>query len=129
MRFAVTSQNFRTVTGHAGRARRFLVFETQEDGVPVEVGRLALDREQSIHEAGARGAHPLDGTNVLLSTGFAGHFVEVMAQRGIEAALTDRDDPAEAVRDFLVRHAAGTKLPISGCKCGGECHDGDGHDH
>ena len=122
MRFAVTNQNFRTVTGHAGRARRFLVFETQADGVPVEVARLDLDREQSIHEAAGSGAHPLDGTNVLLSTGFAGHFVELMAQRGTEAALTDRDDPVEAVRDFLLRHATGTKLPISGCKCDGECH-------
>jgi hypothetical protein len=27
MRIAVTSQNFRTVTGHAGRARRFIVSE------------------------------------------------------------------------------------------------------
>jgi hypothetical protein len=27
MRIAITSQNFRTVTGHAGRAGRFLVFE------------------------------------------------------------------------------------------------------
>ena len=27
MRIAVASQNFRTVTGHAGKSRRFLVFD------------------------------------------------------------------------------------------------------
>ena len=31
MRIAVTSQNFRTVTGHAGKARRFLVFDVLND--------------------------------------------------------------------------------------------------
>jgi predicted Fe-Mo cluster-binding NifX family protein len=129
MRIAVTSQNFRTVTGHAGQARRFIVFEAQQAEAPVEVARLDLDREQSIHETGAVGAHPLDGTNVVLSAGFGGHFAQVMAQRGIEAAITDREDPLEAVQDFLQRHATDTKLPIVGCSCGGECHGEDEADH
>ena len=48
----------------------------------------------------------------------------------IQIAITDKEDPIEAVRDFLARHAAGTLLPVTGCDCGGECHSDDhGHDH
>ena len=32
MKIAVTSQNFRTITPHAGTTRRFLVYEAAEGG-------------------------------------------------------------------------------------------------
>jgi hypothetical protein len=120
--------HFRTVTGHAGRARRFLVYDVQPGAEPVEAARLDLLVEQSFHEMGGVGPHPIDGVNVLISAGFGGHFVQVLAQRGIATATTDKEDPVEAVRDFLARQATGTLLPVIGCDCGGECHD-DGHDH
>jgi hypothetical protein len=130
MRIAVTSQDFRTVTGHAGRARHFLVYETDAEGIPVPAGRVTLTAEQSVHESGMRGAHPLRGFDVVLSAGFNHHFAQVMAQRGIEAAITDIEDPLVAVRDFLVRHATGTKLPILGCgSCDGGCEGDDHHAH
>jgi predicted Fe-Mo cluster-binding NifX family protein len=128
MKIAVTSQDFRTVTGHAGRARRFLIFDVQPGAEPVETARLDLTREQSFHEAGTLGTHPIDGVAVLLSAGFALHFAQLMAERGIQAAITDRLDPVEAVKDYVARHAAGTLLPIVGCDCGGGCH-GEDHDH
>ena len=128
MRIAVTSQNFRTVTGHAGRARSFLVYDVGPDAAPVEVARLDLPSGQSFHDMGGTGPHPVDGVDALLSGSFGGHFVQVLAQRGIAAVTTDKEDPLEAVRDFLARRAAGTLLPVVGCDCGGECH-GDDHDH
>jgi len=39
MKVAVSSQNFRTVTAHAGKCRRFIVYELQPSGVPAEVAR------------------------------------------------------------------------------------------
>ncbi|HKJ77206.1 MAG TPA: nitrogen fixation protein, partial [Gammaproteobacteria bacterium] len=42
MEIAITSQNFRTVTGHAGKTRRFLVYEAGPGQEPVEVDRLDL---------------------------------------------------------------------------------------
>ena len=50
MRIAVTSQNFRTITGHAGKSRRFLILEA--DGVtdPIEIDRLDLPMDLSLHE-------------------------------------------------------------------------------
>lgn len=65
MQIAVTSQNFRTVTGHAGKGRRFLIYEV--DGTSTtEVNRLDLPKEMSFHEFGGI-AHPLDGTAVLVT--------------------------------------------------------------
>jgi predicted Fe-Mo cluster-binding NifX family protein len=124
MKIAVTSQNFRTVTGHAGRATRFLVYDVQLGADPVEVARLDLPPEQSFHEFGGKGPHPIDGVDVLLSSGFAGHFARLMADRAIGLAATEKDDPVEAVRDYLVRRQSGTELPvITSCDCGGGCHD------
>jgi len=92
--------------------------------------RIDLPLDQSFHETGGAGAHPIAGVNVLLSGSFGGHFVQVLAQRGIQTAITDKEDPIEAVRDFLARRAAGTLLPVTGCDCGGACHSDDhGHDH
>ncbi|CAK0762635.1 hypothetical protein CCP3SC1_390001 [Gammaproteobacteria bacterium] len=46
MKIAVTSQNFRTISEHAGKARRFLIFEADSLGCPQEIGRLDLLKEQ-----------------------------------------------------------------------------------
>ena len=40
MKIGITSQNFRTITGHAGKTRRFLVFEPRADGQIGETGRM-----------------------------------------------------------------------------------------
>ncbi|HAF55643.1 MAG TPA: nitrogen fixation protein, partial [Thauera sp.] len=44
MRIAITSQNFRTVTAHAGKARRFLVFDLSCPCLPREIERLDLPK-------------------------------------------------------------------------------------
>jgi len=61
MRIAVTSQNFRTITGHAGRARRFPVFVGETAGrVP---GAVRQDRAQGRRLPGGwfRGRHGRHG--------------------------------------------------------------------
>lgn len=52
MRIAVTSQNFTTITRHAGKTRRFLIYEAQPGTEPAEVQRLDLPIEMSFHEFG-----------------------------------------------------------------------------
>jgi hypothetical protein len=127
MRLAVTSQNFRDVTGHAGHARGFLIFEAQPGSEPVEVERLSLPRELVIHEFRG-GPHPIDGVEVLLSAGFGAGFAQHMAARGITAVRTEKTDPVDAVRHFLACREAGLELASEpSCDCGHE-HDHD-HDH
>lgn len=107
MKIAVTSQNFRTVTPHAGRTRRFLVYAVEPGGEPVEVERLDLPKEQALHEFHGGGAHPLDAVDVLIAGSFGEGFVRRMAKRGIVAMRTDATDPLEAVRTYVEAARAG----------------------
>jgi hypothetical protein len=81
MEIAVTSQNFRTVTGHGGESQRFLIFDARPGTLATEVGRLDLPIELSFHECAGR-AHPLDGVDALI-TGSAGMgFIRKLAIAG-----------------------------------------------
>ncbi len=102
MKIAVTSQNFRTVTGHAGKTRKFLIYEVEEGGRIREADRLSLPREMSIHAHPASEPHPLDGMDFIITSGCGRGFVNKMAARGVRVFLTDREDPEAAVRDLLM---------------------------
>jgi predicted Fe-Mo cluster-binding NifX family protein len=107
MRIAITSQNFRTVTGHAGKARRFLVFDCKDANSMVETQRLDLPLEMAFHGFDDRFPHPLDGVDILISGGAGEGFVQRMLRRGIQVVATGETDPLTAVRAFL----AGTLKP------------------
>ncbi|MBC9071284.1 nitrogen fixation protein [Thauera sp. CAU 1555] len=100
MKIAVTSQNFRTVTAHAGRARRFLIFDIACPCSPREVDRLDLPADMAFHDF--RGsAHPLDGVDALI-TGSAGEGLQArLLQRGIELVVSGEPDPRQAVADYI----------------------------
>lgn len=118
MKIAVTSQNFKTVTNHAGKARRFLVYAIDETSLPVEIERIDLPKDMSIHALGGQDVpHPLDGVDVVLSASFGAGFARNMMSRKVTASLTTLTDPIEAVREFL---ANGQRLPGA---------DGCGEDH
>ncbi len=120
MKFAVTSQNFRTVTGHAGMTRRFLVFEATGPDEVAELPRLDLPKEMAFHGF-AGGAHPIDGVDVLLTASAGEGFHRKMASRGIRVVVTGQADPVQAVREVL----AGRTTPPAphehegSCGCGG----------
>lgn len=98
VRFAITSQNFRTITGHGGKARRFILFDAVSPEEITEVGRLDLPMEMAMHGFDDRQQHPLDGTDLLI-TGSAGDgFVMRMARRGVRVVRTGETDPVEAIR-------------------------------
>ncbi|HEX8988317.1 MAG TPA: NifB/NifX family molybdenum-iron cluster-binding protein [Rhodocyclaceae bacterium] len=120
MRIAVTSQNFRTVTGHAGRARRFMIFEAEPGQAPREAERLDLDIDMAIHGFDPRARHPLDGMDFLLTGGCGQGFINHLAARGVRVIVTAETDPLQAVVDLL---AGRVKVPASSCG------DGDGHGH
>ncbi len=101
MRIAVTSQNFRTVTGHAGRARRFIVFEGDGSEPPKEVERLDLAANMSMHDYDPEASHPLDGVNVVITGGAGEGFVRRMAARGVRVVGTDESTPHLAVEAFF----------------------------
>jgi predicted Fe-Mo cluster-binding NifX family protein len=105
MKIGVTSQNFRSVTGHAGKTRRFLVYESQQSEIR-ELERLDLPKEMSMHEfRGDR--HPLDGLDVLITGSCGQGFARRMAAKGVLVIATAETDPLKAVTGVV----AGDDLP------------------
>ncbi len=100
MKIAITSQNFRTITGHAGKTRRFLIHADDGNGRAMEVDRLDLPREMAMHEF--RGTeHPLQQVDVLITAGCGQGFVRRMAAWGIQVVATSESDPATAAQAVL----------------------------
>lgn len=116
MKFAVASQNYRTVTPHAGKTRRFLLFDAVPGGRPVECGRLDLPPEMTLH-AFSGGPHPLDRVDVVIAGSAGAGFVTRLGERGVIALSTTETDPCAAVSAYL----DGTLPPggeHDGCACG-----------
>lgn len=103
MRIAVTSQNFRTVTAHAGKTRRFFIFEAEPGGEPQEVERLDLPKEMSLQAYAGDGPHPVESVDVLVTGGCGQGFPGRMARAGVAVVVTDETDPVAAAR--AVAHA------------------------
>jgi predicted Fe-Mo cluster-binding NifX family protein len=100
MKIAVTSQNRKTITGHAGKCRKFWIFEV--DGRTVQDrSLLELPIEQSFHENPGDGPHPLDDIDVLISGGMGDNLHARLKRKGIDALVTPETNPEQAVMAYL----------------------------
>ncbi len=106
MLIGVTSQNFRTITGHAGKARRFIVYRTDAGEALSEVERLDLPKSMSLHEYHGD-EHPLFALDVLVTAGCGDNFRQRLTSRGLKVITTSETDPATAVSAI----ANGQSLP------------------
>jgi predicted Fe-Mo cluster-binding NifX family protein len=112
MKIGITSQNFRTITGHAGKSRRFLIFAPDGQGGVQEVERLDLPKAMSLHEF--RGLdHPLYQLDALLTAGCGQGFVQRMAAQGVRVVATSEQDPTRAAADYLAGRPLPAPLPNS----------------
>jgi hypothetical protein len=100
VKFAVTSQDYLTITGHAGKTTRFLLFEAEAGREPVEIGRLDLSDDQTIHSF-AGGKHPLDDVKVLIAGSAGQCFVERMQARGVITVTARGIEPKAAVAAYV----------------------------
>lgn len=100
MKIAVTSQNRKTVTGHAGKCRKFWIYEVEGSAVTSK-NLLELPIEQSFHESSHAATHPLDDVNVLIAGGMGQGLQFRLKQKGIQALSTAETDPDRAVDAWL----------------------------
>ncbi|HZJ94464.1 MAG TPA: NifB/NifX family molybdenum-iron cluster-binding protein [Thiopseudomonas sp.] len=100
MKIAVTSQNRREVTEHAGRCRNFWVFTVQDSSI-ADKQLLELPREQSFHESSAHDPHPLDDIDVLITAGMGSGMVRRLGRKNIKGIVTQERDPETAVALYL----------------------------
>jgi predicted Fe-Mo cluster-binding NifX family protein len=100
MKIAVPTADWATISGHAGKARYWLLYDLSEqrDGpaLPPPV-RIELTREQLPHYFKDDGPHPLDGVEIVLAGSAGDGFIRHMKKRGTDVLLTGETDPAAAL--------------------------------
>jgi len=121
MRIAVVSEDFRTLTGKAGKARRFLLFEAETGRRPQLEKYFELPEDcptyHDLHEDDET-PHPLDGLVIITNEAGEG-FRERLARRGSQVYITSEQDPHTAVA-LLLEGKLPEKAPNAAheCKCG-----------
>lgn len=119
MKIAVASSDFRSVSGHAGRAKRWLTFSIDEAGQVSVPEHIELPGDQVFHYVEENGQpHPLDGADVVITLSAGEGFIKHMEKRGAIVALTAEKDAAKAVADYLAQTLSDPKpRPIGALIC------------
>lgn len=121
MKIAVTSQNRRDITEHAGRCRKFWIYDI-ENAQTRGKELLELPVAQSFHESSPHEPHPLDEVTVLISGGMGQGMLRRLAAKGIVGIVTEEKEPDAAVAAYLAGQLR---------TCGHEqgCHHAHEHHH
>ncbi|MFC0243316.1 NifB/NifX family molybdenum-iron cluster-binding protein [Rhodopseudomonas telluris] len=108
MKIAIPTADWITVSGHAGQARQWLVYDLtgHHDGDTLpSPARVELTKEQLPHHFKDDGPHPLDGVEVIVAGSAGDGFVRHMKKRGADVLLTGETDPAAAL-DHVIKGEA-----------------------
>ena len=100
MKIAVASQNRKQITEHAGRCRKFWIYDIAE-GAIAHKKLLELPKEQSFHESSPHAPHPLDEVQALIAGNFGMGLFGRLQAKGIKAIATPETDPDRAVAAYL----------------------------
>jgi predicted Fe-Mo cluster-binding NifX family protein len=100
MKIAITSQNRKTITGHAGKCRKFWIFDLEDNQI-VNKELLELPIEQAFHNSSPQQPHPLDNINILISGGMGQGLIRRLEDKGIQALITSETDPQQAIQKLL----------------------------
>lgn len=112
MKVVVVSEDFRSISGKAGKARRFLVFEAARGARPVLERYYELPADApTYHDLHDDDTTPFPFDGMELITGEAGvGFSERLLRRGTRVHITDERDPLTAVA-LLMSEQLPSKAP------------------
>ncbi|ESQ15976.1 MAG TPA: nitrogen fixation protein [Chromatiaceae bacterium] len=123
MQIAVVSADFTSVTGPAGKARRYLIFDAEPNAAPRLQQQLELPEDAPTHHdlhEDDQAPHPVDGMVLITSEAGEG-FSERLARRGTQVLITSETDPKTAVALWLdgrLPTLAPTPKEKTGCTAG-----------
>jgi len=100
MKIAVTSQNRKAITEHAGRCRKFWIFNIEHNEI-IDRKLLELPKEQAFHESSPHEPHPLDDMDVFITGGMGQGLVKRLERNNINGFVTKESDPEKAVLSYL----------------------------
>ena len=119
MQIAVTSQNRKTVTEHAGKCRKFWIYDIKAGRV-VSRQLVELGIEHSFHAS--HDAFPVQLANInALITGSVGNgLYQRLMQQGVKPVITVEEDPDTAVQGYLNNTL--DLFPVGHHACEGHAH-------
>ncbi len=102
MKLAIaTNDNGSKVSGHAGKAQDWLVFDCEPGKAIPEPRHIRLTREQLPHYFKDDAPHPLHGVEIVVAASAGDGFVRHMQQWGAQVLLTGEIDPHMALQKIL----------------------------
>jgi predicted Fe-Mo cluster-binding NifX family protein len=104
LRIAVSSQDRKTITSHAGRCRKFWVYEIRGNKVENKTLR-ELTPEQTLYSSPLNDDYPFDDVHVMITAGMSPFLYQRLQQGGIKPFVTEETDPDRAVRMLLEKVA------------------------
>lgn len=116
MNIAVSTTDGKTICGHLGKCRDFIIFET--DGKQIK-GKRLISSGGACPGHGTGSGHnisPFDGCHAVITQGMGQGMLNGLAQAGIQPVITGQSDPDTAVMEFLRGELSGTAK--STCECG-----------
>ncbi len=115
LKIAITSQNRRTVTQHAGKCRNFWIYDIDQ-GQAAGRTLIELPIDQSFHANHHQLAAPLGDINVLITGSMGAGLHARLQAAGIVPVITGEENPDQAVRDYLTQRQSSTP-PRSHAPC------------
>lgn len=113
MQIAITSQNRRTITEHAGKCRNFWLYDIENEQIAGKrLVELAMEESFHASHSGLPGA--LSGIKVLITAGMGGKLFRRLIDLEVQPLLACEEDPDRAVADFLAGCLL-TRCPALAC--------------
>ena len=98
MKIAIaTKENWTRVSGHAGQAREWLLFDCQSGKTIPPPIKIRLSKEQLPHYFKDDAPHPLHNVEILIAASAGDGYIRHMAKWGSEVLLTGEIDPIVAI--------------------------------
>lgn len=104
MKIAMAVEQGEQLAGHAGQARRWLVYDCQS-AQPSAPREVVLEKAQVFHHWNDTGAHPLDGVDVIVARSAGDGFLRRMQARGVAVLLTAETHAGQALERVLAGEA------------------------
>jgi predicted DNA-binding protein (UPF0251 family)/predicted Fe-Mo cluster-binding NifX family protein len=119
MNIAVSTTDGKTICGHLGKCKDFIIFET--DGKNVLDKRMistggACPGHGKDSQGKAHNVSPFDGCHAVITQGMGQGLMDGLKRAGIQPVITDMTDPDATVRDFLEGTLKGTSSSNCDCK-------------
>lgn len=119
MNIAVSTIDGKTICGHLGKCKNFIIYETDGKEIKNKLFRASGGACPGHGEGGEGREHnvsPFNGCHVVISQGMGQGMLNGLVQAGIQPVITDQSDPDAVVSKFLRGELSGTTK--STCECG-----------